>query len=317
MTTAERNSNRSESAIRRIAGDQHGVFTQLQAKASGISPSAITRRVQGGLWERVHPGVYRITGAATSIRQSFMAATLWAGDGSLLSHGPAARCWGIEGVRMGRVEVWVPSSCRKQSDAVVLHRGLRLDRADRAVLEGIPITTPTRTLIDIAGRLEDERLLTAMELAFRNGLTTPDRLSARLAALRRSGRAGSGRLEALLDSRALGAGAMESRLEARFWRLLLRSSVPTPVRQQWVVVENRRYRLDFAWPDRRVAVECDGWSAHGRDRFEQDERRRADLASVGWLVLPVTWKQVVEQPNAVIARLRRCLDPDVERFTAG
>ena len=316
MTTADRKPNRSEPEIRRIAGDQHGVFTQAQARSEGITPSAITRRVQGGLWARVLPGVYRITGGAVSTRQAYMAATLWAGDGSLLSHGAAAQCWGIEGVRMRRVEVWVPASCRKQSEAVVLHRGSRLDRADRAVFDGIPITSPARTLIDIAGRLEDEALLTAMERAFVDGLTTPDRLAARLVALRRSGRAGSGRLETLLDARAPDASAMESRLEAKFWRLLLRSAVPRPVRQHWVVVDGRRYRLDFAWPERRVAVECDGWSAHGPDRFEHDERRRADLASIGWLVLPVTWKQVVEQPGAVTIRLRRRLDSDVERFTA-
>ena len=66
-----------------------------------------------------------------------------------------------------KIELWVPARCSKTSDHVIVHRGTRLDRADRAVLDGIPITSPTRTLIDYAARLEDEAMLAMMEDAFR------------------------------------------------------------------------------------------------------------------------------------------------------
>ena len=245
-----------------------------------------------------------------------MAATLWGGDDALLSHAPAAAFWGIEGVRTRGLELWVPARCGKQSNTIVVHRGTRLDRADRTTFDGIPITSPTRTLIDVAGRLEDEPLLAAMEAMFRSGLTNPDRLSARLYALRTSGRVGGGRLEALLDGRPADAAVLESRLEAKFWRLLQRSSLPRPERQHWIVVEGRRYRLDFAWPEFKVAVECEGRAFHGPEHFERDELRRAGLASDGWLVIPVTWKQCCDQPAAVIARVLRRLDRADPRFSA-
>ena len=252
------------------------------------------------------PCVYRIAGGAATGLQGAMAATLWAGNGSLVSHGAAAVLWGFAGARARKVELWVPARCSKTSDHVIVHRGTRLDRADRAVLDGIPITSPTRTLIDYAARLEDEALLAVMEDAFRRDLTHPERLAARLFALRTSGRVGGGRLEALLDARPSDAKALESRLEAKFWRLIDKSSLPRPERQFSVVANGRRYRLDFAWPELRVAVECDGWSHHGgREKFEADQLRRSDLASLGWYVIPVTWEQCTRASQAVLARIER------------
>ena len=102
--------------------------------------------------------------------------------------------------------------------------------------------------------------------------------------------------------------ALESKLEARFSRLLLKAGFPRPERQHWVSLGARRYRLDFAWPDRRVAVECDGFSAHGgRLSFIADRRRLADLASHGWTVIPVTWEECTWNPGAVVESVRRAL----------
>src|SRR6202011_3908496 len=186
-----------------------------------------------------------------SSRQSAMAAALWAGEGAVISHGAAGVLWQIEGVRARNVELWVPSPRNPRSELVTVHRGMRVDRADRTELGPIPITTPIRTLIDLAGRLEDDRLLAAMESVFRRQLGTADRLASRLAALRNSGRPGAGRLERLLAERGDGR-PLESALEGKVWSLLSRSSVPQPARQHWVTTSGGRYRLDFAWPDRKL-----------------------------------------------------------------
>lgn len=84
---------------------------------------------------------------------------MWAGEGAVVSHGTAGVLWGIDGVRGPKTEVWVPAPRNRKHDLVVVHRGTRVDRTDRASLGPIPITTPVRTLIDVAGRLEDDRLL--------------------------------------------------------------------------------------------------------------------------------------------------------------
>ncbi|MFI5052958.1 MAG: type IV toxin-antitoxin system AbiEi family antitoxin domain-containing protein, partial [Acidimicrobiia bacterium] len=163
MNCDERKSPSNERRARLIADSQFGIVSQAQALAAGLSAAAITRRVQAGVWERLLPRVYRIVGAPPSGQQAALAAALWAGDGALVSHGAAGALWGIEGVRARKVELWVPAPRNPRSELVVVHRGTRLDRADRTTLGPIPITTPVRTLIDLAGRMEDDRLLAAME----------------------------------------------------------------------------------------------------------------------------------------------------------
>jgi len=174
-----------------------------------------------------------------------------------------------------------------------------LDRADRTTLDGIPITTPVRTLIDIAGRLEDHRLLSVMEDLIRRGLVDPERLRARLHALRRSGRPGGGRLEALVAERGNGR-PLESALEALVWQLIVETGVPLPERQHWVTAGEGRYRLDFAWPDIKFGIECEGYAFHaGRDRWGKDRGRLADLGSIGWRVVPVTWEACTRRRDRV------------------
>jgi very-short-patch-repair endonuclease len=285
-------------AVGRLAASQHGVFSRTQAIALGTTSRQIQRRVSQGRWDSPFPAVYRIVGSGDD-RQTIMAAALWGGDRALVSHGAAGVVWGIDGVRGPKPELWVPMPRNPRSDKVIVHRGERLDRADRTTLGAIPITTPVRTLIDVAGRLEDDRLLTAMESVFRQKLGTPERLAARLAALRDSGRPGAGRLATLLDERGDG-GPLESVLEAKVWQLLVTTSLPRPVRQHWITTPSGRYRLDFAWPERKLALECDGWEHHGgTTAFGKDRERLSELVSIGWRVLLVTWHMGARQPQRV------------------
>ena len=234
-----------------------------------------------------------------------MAAALWAGDGALVSHGTAAALHGFDGVRAPKPELWVPTGSGVRSSKVTVHRGTRLDRADRTRVDGIPTTTPVRTLIDVSGRLEDHRLLAVTQDLIRRNVIAPDRLRARLRALRRSGRSGSGRLEALIDGLADGP-PLESALESLVWPLILRSGVAQPARQHWVTVTRGRYRLDFAWPELKIGVEAQGYQFHGRTQhlWGKDQDRFAELAAVGWRVLPVTWDACTRDPERVIVWIR-------------
>ena len=287
--------------IAALAASQFGVFSRLQALAVGFTARQIQFRVQRGRWEQVLPGVYRIVGVGADLHQDALAAVLWGGPGALASHAVAAALWGMDGVRRPhKSEIWVPESRSLRSPDVIAHRGERLDRADRTTLHGIPLTTAVRTLIDVAGRLDDDRLLGAMESVFRQRLGTPERLAARLDALRTSGRPGAGRLQELLAARGKEA-AMESTLEAMVWSLLRREGVRLPVRQHWVSVAKGRFRLDFAWPDLKVGLECDSWRHHGgRVEFGKDRARYAELASARWRVLPVTWHACTREPERVV-----------------
>jgi very-short-patch-repair endonuclease len=310
MASAGRASSVNERSVRERAETQHGVVSRAQARDLGISDAAISRRTSDGLWTRVLPGVFRIAGAPQTDLQVPMAAVLWAGDGAVVSHATAARIWGIEGARERKVELWVPWPRNPRHDLVEVHRGMRVDRADRVRVGPIPLTTPIRTLIDLSARMEDDPLLAAMEGLFKAKLCTPDRLAVRVEILRTSGRPGAGRLAELLAARS--GPPLESVLEAKVWRLLRRTGLPLPQRQHWVTLAGRRFRLDFAWPELRVGLECDGWEHHGtKSAFAPDRARLAEFAAAKWRVLPVTWHAVTREAGRVERWLRNSLTDDV------
>jgi very-short-patch-repair endonuclease len=183
---------------------------------------------------------------------------------------------------------------------VTVHRGTRLDRADRTTVDGIAVTTVVRTLIDVSGRLEDHRLLAITEDLLRRNILREDRLRARLGALRTSGRVGAGRLEALLDQRGNGR-ALESELEAIVWQIILSAGVRLPERQYWLTRGSERYRIDFAWPDLRFGVECEGYEYHGGyTAWGKDKTRYGEMANLGWRVVPVTWHAATRARERVV-----------------
>jgi very-short-patch-repair endonuclease len=283
-----------------IAARQYGLVTRAQLEALGFGTNVIARRVRSGAWIRVLPTVYRLASVVAGNRELALAATLWAGDSSVVSHETAGALWRITGVTARQVEIRTPR--RLRSELVVVHRGT-VEPRDRRMVDGIPVTSAARTIVDLSGRLDDETLEAAIDDVLHRGLTTVSTLRSRAKALDSRGRSGSGRVGSLLQR--LGDGpASESRLETRVRRLLHGAGL-RPVRQHPVVIDGRRYRLDFAWPELRVAVEPDGYAAHGgRGAFERDRRRWADLTSAGWRLVPVTWREISRRPEEFLRRVR-------------
>jgi very-short-patch-repair endonuclease len=297
-----------ERFVGELAARQYGVISLTQALALGITRSAVKRRVAAQQWETLLPGVYRIRGAPVTYRQRLIAATLWAGPSSAASHRSAAVLHQLDGVRAGPPEITVPDGRTARSDCVLVHRTVALPEVDRGEVDGIPVTSAARAVIDLAADLDDELLLAAVESGFRMGLYRASFLSWRLDELGGPGRSGSGRLRGLLEERGRGAAALQYRLEVKTWRLLVASVHPRPQRQHPVRIDGTTYRLDFAWPDHRVAVECEGFDPHGgRAAFARDRRRLANLVSQGWRVIPVTWADVTQRPDGVVALLHATL----------
>jgi very-short-patch-repair endonuclease len=223
----------------------------------------------------------------------------------MVSHTTAATLWGIDSRTNDEVHLLVPPARRPRARGVVVHRG-EVAQRDRRVRDRVPVTSPARTLVDLAGMLDGEFLEAALEDMLHRGLTTAFAVLRCLDAVGGTGRSGSQRLRRLLTDRD--DEALESRLEVKVWRLL-RSAGLRPVRQYEVPCGERTYRLDFAWPKLRVAVEAEGFSAHGgtRIKFVADRRRAADLASAEWSVIPVTWDDCTTHPGSVIQRVRTAL----------
>ena len=157
-----------------IAEKQSGLISRDQAIRTGMSERAIGRRLGAGRWRQVLPGVYRLAGVPTSWEQSLKAATLWGGEGCVVSHRAAAALHGLAGFARQGVEV--QSSRRLQRSDVIAHRTCFTSSLYPVSIKGIPTTSVTRTLIDLAGTVTLEALEEALDDALRRGLTDLGRL---------------------------------------------------------------------------------------------------------------------------------------------
>jgi very-short-patch-repair endonuclease len=184
-----------------------------------------------------------------------------------------------------------------------IHHSCRTQPGDFTDVEGIPATTPTRTVADLAAVLDPFRLERALDEALIRRLTTLPRLRAALAA--RPGARGCAVLRTLLDRRDPAIERADSPLEHRVLRTLLAAGVPRPVAQHPVRVGAHRFVLDLAWPAQHVAVEVDGWAAHGSRRmFDRDRHKSNLLQQAGWMVLRYTSSTPDEE---VVAQVRLAL----------
>jgi len=232
-----------------------------------------------------------------------MAAVLWAGPDACVSHTTAGALWALDGVVSRRTEITLPSSTDRRSSLVTVHWSA-FAHADRREVHGIPITSVTRTLIDLAGVVSARDLELALEDAFRRKLTSPKVVGRRAAELGGSGRAGCARLRLLLEARGECAPT-GSAAEVAFERLLRRGGLPSPVRQHPITHADRTIRVDFAYPDRRLAIEFDSLRWHsGRARLDNDAERRNLLRAARWELLTVTYTMVRERPARTLDVVR-------------
>ncbi len=270
-----------------LAAQQYGV---VAARQLALSRAGIVRRVRAGRLHRLHRGVYAVGHTAPRREMRWMAAVLAVGDGALLSHRSAATLWRMRDGEGPRPDVTVTHDSRHPG--IATHRGRLLD-ADRAEHLHIPVTSPARTLADLAHVLEpDELRRTLREAQF---LRLVDLAALRDAVRRRP----SGVLTALLP-----AVATQTELEDRFLRICARHGLPRPVRQHRIGA--RRY--DFVWPAQRLVVETDGWQAHGTwSAFQADRSSANALQLQGWTVLRFTWEDITRRPRDVAAAVGRAL----------
>jgi very-short-patch-repair endonuclease len=206
----------------------------------------------------------------------------------------------LDGCRTDRLQLSVLTSVRRRSARAELevHRVSSLPRADRVVVDGIPCTTATRTILDSGRMLDPEALEVAFESARRMGLSSVRVLRRCASELGIEGRRASRSVNELLKNTKSDEAAAQFRLEVKMARLL-RASSP-PVRQFPV----GKYRIDFAFPDAMVGVECEGFDFHGhRIAWKRDKRRSAWLETQGWRLVFVTWDDVTRRPGETMDRI--------------
>ncbi len=285
-----------------LAARQHGLVTRVQLLHAGVAPDVVDRRLRAGQLRRVHGGVYRV-GPLEAPHYREMAAVLACGDSAAVSHRSAATLWEILPRRGDGLPVEVivarGRAGRRPGIRVRHIRTLRADEVTRR--EGIPITTPARTLYDLAGVATHRQLERSLAAALEQGLTTCSQVLSLLVHHTRG--PGKSKLRALLEPGSRLAFT-RSEAEERFLALIRRAQLREP--EVNVTVEG--HEVDFCWRAERLVVEVDGRAFHSSDRsFERDRRRDAVLVAAGLRVIRVTWRQILSEPEALLVRVAQAL----------
>jgi very-short-patch-repair endonuclease len=286
----------------RLAARQHGVISRKQMRILGWSDDVIDHAIQVGRLHRVSHGVYALGHPHRSERGRLMAAVLACGKGAVVSHRSAGSLLELLDDGPVVIDVISPTTRGRKIDGIYLHRirPPRLEETGR--VDGIPCTSPSRTLVDLAGVVGEWTLRSAFERAARREMLD-------LGAIERSidpRRRGMKVLLKLLEewrgaAPLLGRrGRLKSPLEAKVLPLLVGRDLPPPLFNAPVQIADGRIEVDFLWPDDRFVLEADSRDFHGTAvAFERDRRRDRELMRAGYSVLRVTSLQAEREAEAI------------------
>ncbi len=293
--------------VEEIGWDQHALVTWNQLVDAGVPETWVRRQVAAGRLIQEAPRTYRPWGVRRSWELRALGAVLSAQSDALVSHQSAAYLWGLDGcLAPGFIDVTVPRHCRPESRAgITFHESKAFAVARPAIRDRIPVTGMARTLFDCFPLLDrDIERLKLFDSARRQKLVHWDDLWECLLLHARRGRPGVTTYRRILVQRA-GEGAPPGSHFARLMATVLEDAgLPRPVFEHPLL----GYLLDLAWPECRVAVECDGRVAHEHEgAYEHDRVRLNRLKLAGWLVLQYTWPQLRDDPATVVAEVRQAL----------
>jgi very-short-patch-repair endonuclease len=300
--TGERPRAPSDRDVAALAARQHGVVARRQLRALGFSDATVDRRLAAGRLHRIHRGVYAVGHPVLGVHGRWMAAALSCGPGAALSHASAAALWELRPTAATRIDVTVPSTAGRARTDLRVHRMRSLEPGEATTRLGIPVTTPARTLLDLAATLEPRALERALDQAEIQQLTDYPALAA-LARAHPHHR-GARRLNEALTTHTAGTTLTKSDLEELFLALCTRHGLPRPHVNTYVA----DLEVDFLFRHHRLIVETDSWRHHRtRDAFERDRARDATHARAGYRTLRFTHRQIATEPHAVAATLRAAL----------
>jgi very-short-patch-repair endonuclease len=286
---------------REWAGRQHGVVARRQLLGAGLSRADVDGLVGAGFLQGVHRGVYRAGPLAGTYARE-MAAVLACGPGAVVGGLSTSELWRpLPWPAPNDVEIITPQRSRGARPGIRVHRVRSLHSADVTIAHGVPVTTPARTLLDLASRISASELERGFARAERAGIVTRNDLLAILRKYPR--RPGTPALAALLAATETLAFT-RSEAEDRFLTLVREAELPAPRVNHRV----RGFEVDFLWADARLIVEIDGFAFHASAAaFEYDRRRDAILTAAGYRVVRITWNELTRKPMPIASRVAQAL----------
>ncbi len=275
--------------IQRIAKRQHGAISRVQLQRLGFTRSQIGRRVESGEWARELPGVWRLSWAEPTPMQKVWCASLFGWPEGFVSHRTAAWLWELDDINLERIELSSPHQLRANVRWLLPHQVAPIPKQMQRTKNGVALTSPARTLVDLAAVVDEETLQRAVEHAFRRRIASIDELRRVLRWMPARGKAGIGTMARLLE-RGIWNADTQSELERQALAMFRRFGLPMP-KCQYLVLEGDRSlgTVDFAWPRAKLIVEAEGFQFHsGREAWESDIARYNALVLHGWRVVRLT-----------------------------
>lgn len=283
-------------AIAEQASRQRGYITREQLLKLGLGTDAIKYRIRIGRLIRIHTGVYAVGHVPTVAQDRAYAVLLACGDGAVLSHGSPASAWGIDKVWHTPFEVTLPRRVRRPGIRTHI---AELTQTDIRTQLGLKVTSPARTVLDIAPDLTQEEV----ERVVDNLRHTYLKLHQVAAVIERY--PWHPGVKALRPVTENPSGPTRSRFERAFRAFVKRYGLPEPV------INTRRHghEPDVLFPAERVIVELDGWEFHSSRRsFRSDRARDAHYLARGYVTVRITWERLTQEPDALAAELHVILE---------
>jgi predicted transcriptional regulator of viral defense system len=288
-----------------VARRQGGAFTWAQARAVGFGRATVGRRLRTGLWERMHPGVYVLAGTPPARSVDLWVAVLAAGVGALVSHESAALLHGATGLPSAPITLTAPHGAHHRLAGLRVHQIDDVHRRNRTRVDGLPVVTAARSIIDLASCLASERLGGVADDLVQRRATTWPAIGGAFGDVVRPGKPGMATLARLLDDRCGSDVPAQSTLEQALFTSLAAGGLPPPLRQMSIpgrVRSPSQGLVDAAYPDAGIVIEADGRTYHMRlIDMRRDRERDAQVVKAGWVPLRFMYEQIVHDPGAVCA----------------
>lgn len=299
-----------------IAGQQHGLVTGRQVIAAGASRRAITRATAAKLLIPFRASVFLVSGVPTTEFTPLMAACLAAGPFTAASHLAAAWLHKMQLIVPGTLEITTYGDQQARLPDVRTHKSVFLHEDDRSLVHNIPVTSPPRTLMDLAAAVSSGLLPKLFDDLLRRHLCQPEEVMACVERIGGRGRAGTAFLRILAQERIDGHHPGDNDWEVGVARALAAAGYPA-VPQFQVVFGKRVFIIDLAYPPYKIGVEFKGWDPRSvRTGFDHDADRDLLLGGGGWLILPATSRtthsDLICAVRDSIARRKAARDRDLD-----
>ncbi len=292
-----------------ITAGQLGSFSRAQAYAAGMSDFQLSNRVKSGFLQRCGPHTFSVAGNPSSPKAALRALMLDVGEPCWVSGPTAAALHGFDGFALRKpYHLLVERDRNVRRMGALVHSTVVLDPIDREQIGEFAVTSPARTLIDLARFVTCADLTRALDSALRDGGTTEGQLHRRIVALRSSGRFGVPKLIAAISGAEIIRGG-HSWLEREFLQVVAAAGLPRPSTQQVLAkAANRFVRVDCRFPGTMVVVELLGYEFHRtKAQLARDSERLNALLIKGFEPYQFTYDQVVREPFQLVETLTAAL----------